>query len=53
MTDETRDPEEALADIGREVAEGDEPSPEEQEFLEGEEVGRERPADEGGGILSG
>ena len=53
MSEETRDPEEALTDIGERAADGEEPTPEEREFLEGEEVGRERPADEGAGILSG
>jgi hypothetical protein len=37
MSDE-RDPEQALDEIGDKVAEGDEPSQSEREFLEGEEV---------------
>ena len=53
MADETRDPEEALEDIGRDAAEGEEPSPEEREFLEGERVGREDRPEEGGGLLTG
>jgi hypothetical protein len=35
---EERDPEEALQGISDKVAEGDEPSQSEREFLEGEEV---------------
>ncbi len=42
--DDERDPEEALDEIGEKVAEGDEPSKSEREFLEGEEVD----VDEGG-----
>jgi hypothetical protein len=38
MTDEQRDPEEAIDDIREDVAEGDEPSGEEREFLESEKV---------------
>ena len=38
MTEGQRDPEEALDDIGGRQAEGDEPSPEEREFLEAERV---------------
>ena len=37
MTQE-RDPEEALGEIGEKIAEGDEPSKSEREFLEGEKV---------------
>ena len=41
MPDE-RNPEEALDDIGDKVAEGDEPSKSERDFLEGEEVDVEK-----------
>jgi hypothetical protein len=38
MTDEERDPEEAIDDIGEDVAEGDEPDADERAFLESEKV---------------
>jgi hypothetical protein len=37
-----RDPEAAIDDIGDELASGDEPSPDEQAFLEGEKVDVDR-----------
>jgi hypothetical protein len=42
---EERDPEEALDDISEKVAEGDEPSQSEREFLEGERVDLEDEGD--------
>ena len=52
MTDEERDPEEALRDISQTVAEGDEPSAEEREFLEAEGVERAG-SDEAPGLAAG
>ena len=52
MSDDVRDPEEAIRDITDRVAEGDEPSAEEREFLEGEGVERAG-SDEAPGLASG
>ena len=49
MEDETRDSEEAIADIRED---DDEPSPEERQFLEAERIPGD-PGDDGGGELTG
>jgi hypothetical protein len=38
MADEQRDPEEAIDDIREDIAQGDEPDPDERAFLESEKV---------------
>ncbi len=52
MADETRDPEEAIGDVHERLEQGEEPSPDEREFLEKERVDQTG-GDEAPGILSG